>query len=57
LRKNEDLFTGEDDPDLWTCKNCNNHNIDLKKNCSKCGKNKINQEFEEVQKAKEKKEK
>ncbi len=42
LRKNEDLFESDDEPDLWTCKKCNNHNIDVNKNCSKCEKNKYN---------------
>jgi hypothetical protein len=46
-RKIEDLLVSDDEPDLWTCKKCNNHNIDLKKNCSKCGKNKFNQDSEE----------
>jgi hypothetical protein len=35
-----DLFESKDVPEVWTCKKCNNHNIDVRKNCSKCENNK-----------------
>ena len=38
---NEDLFGSDDEPsDLWSCKNCNNHNIDIFRVCIKCNRNK-----------------
>jgi hypothetical protein len=40
MRTKEDLFESDEEPELWNCKKCNNQNIDVKKNCSKCKKNK-----------------
>jgi hypothetical protein len=54
MRSSEDLFFSDDEPQLWTCKKCSNHNIDIKRNCCKCEKNKYNQDNDEAQKAKEK---
>ncbi len=45
LRKKEDLFGSDDEPsEMWKCKKCDNHNIDVKKACSKCNTNKFNLE-------------
>jgi hypothetical protein len=47
IRTNEDLFDTDDEPELWTCKKCNNHNIDVKMKCSKCNRNKDTHNEEE----------
>jgi hypothetical protein len=40
IRKKEDLFTSDEEIELWSCNKCDNHNIDVKKNCRKCNRNK-----------------
>jgi hypothetical protein len=41
---NEDLFGSDDEPkELWSCFQCKKHNIDIKKDCSKCKKSKYSQ--------------
>lgn len=42
MRKEADLFESDTEPsELWSCKICKNHNIDIDKNCSKCDRNKF----------------
>jgi hypothetical protein len=42
---NEDLFESDDEPiELWSCYQCKKHNIDVKKPCCKCKRNKYRQE-------------
>ncbi len=54
MRTKEDLFASDDEPELWNCKECKNHNINVKKQCCKCGKNKYNKNKEEKEEIKEK---
>ncbi len=54
-RTTNDLFESDDELlEIWNCLKCKNHNIDIKKNCSKCNRNKNYHDMQEQQETKQK---